>query len=222
TERARLAELEKERAAVFSKVTMTVVTQTVEPREIRVLPRGNWMNDSGEVVEPGVPSTLPQPSTEDRRLSRLDLARWLVSAENPLTARTLVNRLWKLYFGAGLSRRLDDLGAQGEWPSHPELLDWLAGRLIDPGWDVKATIRRMVTSAAYRQSSVPSPELAEKDPYNRWLGRQSRFRLDAEMVRDAALEISGLLNDELGGPSVKPYQPPGYWAFLNFPAREWQ
>ena len=127
------------------------------------------MDDSGEIVEPGVPSALPQPAVHDRRLTRLDLARWIVSPENPLTARVFVNRLWKTYFGAGLSRKTDDLGSQGEWPSHPELLDWLAAEFIQSGWNVKKTIKSIVMSGTYRQTSVASKELAEKDPYNVWL-----------------------------------------------------
>jgi hypothetical protein len=221
-ERERLAGLEKSRAGAFAGVTTTVATERVEPRPIRVLARGNWMDDSGELVEPGVPAVLPQPEAAGRRLDRLDLARWLVSPENPLTARTLANRLWKLEFGAGLSTKLDDLGSQGDWPSHPELLDYLAGRLIDSGWDMKALLRLIVTSEAYKRSSTPTPDHLAKDPTNRWLARQGRFRMEAELVRDAALAASGLLVERLGGPSVKPYQPPGYWSFLNFPAREWE
>ena len=113
-------------------------------------------------------------------------------------------------------------GAQGEWPSHPRLLDWLAGQFIDSGWNVKHVIKLIVMSGTYRQSSQVTPELREADPDNRWLARQGRFRLDAEMVRDNALKISGLLVERIGGPSVKPYQPPGYWSHLNFPPREWQ
>jgi hypothetical protein len=223
-QRARLAALQQERGTLNGQVTTMLATVSVPPRTIRVLPRGDWMDDSGEVVLPGTPEALPGPETADRaeRLNRLDLAQWIVAPKNPLTARALANRLWKLYFGEGLSRTMDDLGSQGEWPSHPELLDWLAGRLIDSGWDVKELVRTMVTSGTYRQSSVSSKVLDDKDSYNRLLARQSRFRLDAELVRDAALSISGLLSEELGGPSVKPYQPPGYWSFLNFPTREWQ
>jgi hypothetical protein len=221
-ERAALARLEKARTDLMAQVTTMLATERVEPRPIRVLPRGNWMDDSGEVVLPGVPEVLPQPPETERRLTRLDLAKWLVAPDNPLTARTLVNRLWKQYYGAGLSTKLDDLGSQGDWPSHPELLDFLSGRLIDSGWDVKAIVRLMVTSGTYRQSSIPTAEQREQDPTNRWLARQGRYRLDAELVRDVALSVSGLLADEIGGPSVKPYQPPGYWSFLNFPTREWQ
>jgi hypothetical protein len=155
-------------------------------------------------------------------LTRLDLAKWITSTDNPLTPRVVVNRLWKLYFSAGISRKLDDLGAQGEWPSHPELLDFLANDLRTHGWDLKRTIKAMVMSNTYRQSSLTSPNVREADPYNRWLARQSRFRLDAELVRDNALAVSGLLVKSIGGKSVNPYQPAGYWAYLNFPTREWQ
>lgn len=180
------------------------------------------MDDTGSEVTPAVPGILPQPAAHETRLSRLDLARWIVSSDNPLTARVFVNRLWKQLFGAGISRRLDDLGAQGEWPSHPELLDHLASQWIASGWDIKALVKYIVLSDTYRQSSASSDTLRQIDPYNRWLARQGRFRLDAEMVRDNALAVSGLLIDSIGGPSVKPYQPPGYWAYLNFPTREWE
>jgi hypothetical protein len=132
-----------------------------------------------------------------------------------------VNRLWKLYFGQGIVTTLDDFGSQGAWPTHPELLDWLAREFIESGWDVKHMVRLMVTSAAYRQSSAGNALLAHRDPYNHLLARQARFRLDAEFVRDNALAVSGLLSRKIGGPSVKPYQPAGYWAYLNFPTREW-
>jgi len=219
--RDQLGGLEKQRAQLDAQVTSTLITVSVEPRTIRLLPRGNWMDDSGEELKPAMPAILPQPPASEGRLTRADLARWLTSPENPLTARTFVNRLWKLYFGAGLSRKLDDLGAQGEWPSHPELLDWLAGRFVDSGWDIQQLVKLMVMSGTYRQSSLVSPQIQEADPYNRWLARQGRFRLDAELVRDNALKISGLLVEKIGGPSVYPYQPPGYWAYLNFPTREW-
>lgn len=223
--RVELAALQKSRAELDAQITTTLITEAVEPRPVRVLPRGNWMDDSGEVVFPGVPAVLVSadaPLPADRRLTRLDLAQWITSPENPLTARVLANRLWKLYLGAGLSRKLDDIGAQGEPPTHPLLLDYLARRLIDFGWDIKGLIRAIVLSETYQQSSVPTAATLEADPENRWLARQARFRLDAEMVRDNALAVSGLLADEIGGPSVKPYQPRGYWAYLNFPAREWQ
>src|SRR5439155_2725458 len=141
--------------------------------------------------------------------------------DNPLTARVFVNRLWKLFFGQGLARSLEDLCSHGEWPTHPELLDWLAVEFMESGWDVRGLVRTLVTSAAYRQTSQPSPELLDRDPANRLYARQARFRLDAEMVRDNALAVSGLLSSRMGGPSVQPYQPRGYWAYLNFPPREW-
>ncbi len=234
--REKLAALEKALADLKKRIPTMLATVAVEPRVVRVLPRGNWMDDSGEVVAPAVPAFLANPAVHKeggrqgngpgeaaaRRLNRLDLAHWLVAPENPLTARVVVNRLWKLFFGAGLSRKLDDLGSQGEWPSHPELLDWLSGEFIRSGWDLKRVVKLMVMSGTYRQSSLAGPELNERDPFNRLLARQSRFRLDAEVVRDNAMWISGLLSGKIGGPSVKPYQPPGYWAYLNFPTREWQ
>ncbi|MEX2558643.1 MAG: DUF1553 domain-containing protein, partial [Pirellulales bacterium] len=159
---------------------------------------------------------------EGRRANRLDLAGWLVSRDNPLTARVFVNRLWKLAFGRGLAMPLDDLGAQGTWPTHLELLDWLAAEFADGGWDVKQMVKLIVMSNTYRQTSAASADLRHRDPYNLYLARQSRFRLDAEQVRDNALAISGLLVPTVGGPSVKPYQPAGYWGHLNFPVREYE
>ncbi len=220
-DRKALAELEKARVKRNQEIPTTLVTHAVEPRPIRVLARGNWMDETGELVQPGVPAFLPPTLPSDRRLTRLDLANWLVARENPLTARVFVNRLWKLLFGAGLSRKLDDLGAQGEWPTHPELLDWLASEFMDSGWDVKHVVRSIVLSETYRQSS-DRPDLRERDPYNLLFARQARYRLDAETVRDNALAVSGLLVERIGGPSARPYQPPGYWAYLNFPAREWE
>ncbi|MCA9062814.1 MAG: DUF1553 domain-containing protein, partial [Planctomycetaceae bacterium] len=158
----------------------------------------------------------------ERRADRRDLATWITAADNPLTARVFVNRMWKVFFGAGLSRKLDDLGAQGEPPTHPLLLDYLANRFVESGWDVQQLVRTILLSRSYQQSSVASAQLVELDPYNRLLARQGRFRLDAELVRDNALAISGLLVEEIGGRSVRPYQPAGYWAYLNFPMREWR
>lgn len=198
-----------------------VSVSTPAKRTVRILPRGNWLDESGEVVKAALPSYLPQPKIEGREPTRLDLAQWLVSKENPLTARTVMNRMWKQFFGTGLSRVLDDLGAQGEPPVNPALLDWLAIEFRDSGWDVKHMVRTIVTSATYKQTSTPRPDLTAADPYNRELARQSAFRLDAELVRDNALAVSGLLVPKIGGPSVKPYQPAGYWENLNFPTREW-
>jgi mono/diheme cytochrome c family protein len=220
-DRARLREAELEQQAFLDAVPSAFVTTAREPEPVRVLPRGNWLDDSGEVVAPGVPAFLPPLDSGGRRATRLDLARWITSPENPLAARVLANRLWKLFFGHGLSRTVEDLGAQGEWPTHPELLDWLAVELVESGWDVKRIVRTLVTSSAYRQGSAALPSLLAVDPDNRLYARQSRYRLDAEMVRDNALAVSGLLSAKRGGPSVHPYQPPGYWAYLNFPPREW-
>ena len=214
--------LEQKKAYLLKDTQTVLVSVSGPPRTIRVYPRGNWLDDSGPIVQPAVPAVLPQPKFAGPRGTRLDLAKWLVDRDNPLTARVFVNRLWKLYFGQGLSKSLEDLGSQGELPTHPELLDWLAVEFMESGWDVKRLVKLMVMSGTYRQSSQPRDDLKERDPFNRLLARQSRFRLDAEVVRDNALSLSGLLSEQIGGPSVKPYQPPGYWAALNFPTREWQ
>lgn len=202
-----------------------IAQQFPEERYIvsRVLPRGNWQDETGEIVNPAVPEFLSDKSVaRSRRLTRLDLANWLVSDSNPLTSRHFVNRLWKQFFGAGLSNKLDDLGNQGEWPSHPLLLDWLACEFRDSGWDVKHTIKLIVMSNTYRQKASWRSDLSEIDPYNRLLSQQSARRLDAEVVRDNALAISGLLSDNLvGGPSVFPYQPAGYYANIQFPNRRY-
>ncbi len=199
----------------------TMVTQAVPPLTVRVLPRGNWQDESGEVVEPAVPHFLPQPKSNGQRLTRLDLAKWICAPENPLTARNAMNRTWKQFFGNGITNVIDDLGAQGEPPSHPELLDWLAVEFRESGWDVKHMIKLMVMSNTYRQSSSLRPELAQLDPNNRLLASQNPRRLEAEFVRDNALSIAGLLNLEIGGPSVKPYQPEGYYANIQFPDRRY-
>ena len=214
--------LERKRKAILDHADETLVTKAVEPRPIRVLPRGNWMDDSGEVVKPQAPSFLKQIESEEERHDRLDLADWIGDRRNPLTARVFVNRLWKLFFGQGLSKVLDDLGSQGEPPVNPELLDWLAVEFMESGWDVKHIVRTMVLSEAYRRSSDPSPELLAADPDNRLHGRQTATRLDAEFIRDNALAVSGLLNRRIGGPSGKPYQPAGHYKELNFPKREYQ
>ncbi|MFM9059342.1 MAG: DUF1553 domain-containing protein [Planctomycetaceae bacterium] len=196
-----------------------VSVRKAAPGVVRILPRGNWMDESGATVKPAFPAYLPVPTIEGREPDRLDLARWLVSRDNPLTARTVMNRLWQQFFGTGLSRVLSDLGAQGEPPVNPELLDWLACEFMDSKWDVKHMVRTIVTSATYRQASAASAHLLAADPGNRELARQSAWRADAELVRDAALATSGLLVSTIGGPSAKPYQPDGYWENLNFPVR---
>ena len=193
-----------------------------KPRTVRVLNRGDWMDDTGEVVQPTVPHFLEQLETGGRRATRLDLAHWLVDGDNPLVGRTVTNRLWGLFFGRGVAEGLIDLGSQSAPPTHPELLDWLADELVRSGWDTKHMVRLMVTSSAYRQSSVPTPEMLERDPKSEWFARQGRWRLDAEYIRDNALAVSGLLNLSIGGESGRPYQPGGYYAQLNFPEREYQ
>jgi hypothetical protein len=163
-----------------------------------------------ERVQPGVPHFLP-PLPAGAEPDRLGLAEWTVSAANPLTARVTVNRMWQEIFGTGIVETTEDFGVMGARPSHPELLDWLAVDFRDSGWDVKRFYKQLVMSSTYRQSARVSPELAEKDPKNRLLARGPRFRMDSEMLRDTALAASGLLVEKIGGPSVKPYQPPGIW-----------
>ncbi len=222
-ERTAFESAKKTRDSHYNSLPKCLVSVSIhDKRTVRILPRGNWMDETGEIVKPALPSYLPQTKIEGRDWTRLDLAEWIVSPENPLTARTFMNRLWKQFFGIGLSKVLDDLGAQGEPPVNPVLLDWLACEFVDCGWDIKHMVRVIVNSAAYKQSSVSSPELMTIDPYNRELARQSTFRLDSELVRDQALAVSGMLVEKIGGPSVKPYQPDGYWENLNFPVRSYQ
>jgi hypothetical protein len=165
---------------------------------------------------PGFISTKP----DAKQLTRLDLAEWLVSKDNPLTPRHWVNHTWKLFFGRGLSGKLDDLGSQGEWPSHPLLLDWLAAEFVDSKWDRKHVIRLIVTSQTYKQSATGRDDLKDRDPDNRLLARQWPRRLEAEAIRDNALFVAGLLSTEyVGGPSVRPYQPAGHWSIIAPPSR---
>ncbi len=222
SEQETVAKAEQARKAHYENLPKCLVSiQSDKPRTVRILPRGDWMNETGEKVQPALPHYLPQTGFEGRELTRLDLARWLVARENPLPSRTVMNRLWKQFFGNGLSKVLDDLGAQGEPPLNPALLDWLACEFIDSGWDTKHMVRLIVTSAVYKQVSTASPELMAADPYNREYARQSSYRVDAELVRDSALSFAGLLSPKIGGPSVKPYQPDGYWENLNFPVRQY-
>ena len=222
TQRDEIAAMQKQLEQLNNSAPKTLMTRVREPRMIRVLPRGNWMDDSGAEASPTVPGFMKPLAIEGRRANRLDLANWMVDPGNPLTSRVVVNRLWKLFFGHGLAEPLDDLGAQGTRPSHPDLLDWLAVELIESGWDIKHIVGLIVNSNTYRQSSTLTVELAGLDPYNFKYARQSQYRLEAEMIRDTALAISGLLSDKLGGSSVKPYQPAGYWKHMNFPKRTWQ
>ncbi|MBL8205922.1 MAG: PSD1 domain-containing protein [Blastocatellia bacterium] len=236
-----LAKLQAERDLLEASIPQVLATETTKPDLTRVLARGNWMDESGEIVQPSVPAFLGQLETGNRRATRLDLANWLISPDNPLTARVFVNRQWRLFFGTGLSKVLDDLGSQGEWPTHPELLDWLAAEFMRPSsqlavhsspekgrelrtanWDVKALLKTIVTSHTYRQSSQPNSKIQNpQSEDNRLLAHQNRFRVDAEVVRDIALAVSGLLVEKFGGPSVKPQQPESYLAALNFPKRDY-
>lgn len=224
----QLEELKSLETKTNNAVTTTMVmAEMSKPRAAFVLMRGNYQTP-GEAVTPNVPAILP-PLPSDKPANRLGLAYWLVNQDNPLTARVTVNRYWKQFFGTGLVKTLDDFGSQGEFPTHPELLDWLAvefmthspsaippaagtPNIASTGWNVKAFIRLIVTSAAYRQSSNPKGQAVESDPYNRLLAYGPRFRLSAESIRDNALSISGLLNREVGGKSVYPYQPADYYA----------
>ncbi len=218
----QLKTLKAEKQAVTDAAPLTVVTRAVPPREIRILPRGNWQDDSGEVVQPAIPAFLGTLDIQERRPNRLDLAHWMTRADNPLTARTMANRVWGLLFGRGICSSVDDLGGQGTFPDNPELLDHLALVLIESGWDLKHLIRHIVTSEAYRRSSLPTAQLQAMDPDNKLFARQGRFRIDSEMIRDTALLHSGLLFEQVGGASAKPYQPEKYYAQLNFPRREYQ
>ena len=220
---ATAVETLREITACRDGMAFTMITEAAEPLETRVLPRGNWQDESGEVVDPAPPGFIASglPDSEGRS-SRLDLAEWIVSPENPLTARTQVNRMWNQFFGTGLSAVVDDLGLQGEYPSHPELLDWLAVEFVESDWDVKAMVRLLVNSATYRQQSTFREDMQNLDPNNRLLASHPARRLEAEFVRDNVLFAAGLLDPEIGGPSSRPYQPEGYYASLNFPKRQYQ
>ena len=226
----RLRGLKAELTAIRKNARKTMISVPIKPRTIRLLPRGNWLDDSGPVMKPEIPEFLGKltvgerggvsppvtprnrkadASRSPRRPNRLDLANWLTSRKNGvggMTARVMVNRLWYLYFGVGIAKILDDFGGQGEPPTHPELLDNLAMEFIDSGWNADS-------HKTNPQSSIPNPQS---------FARQSRFRLPAEMIRDNALAVSGLLVRRLGGASVKPYQPAGYYRHLNFPKRKYK
>ena len=223
----RLDQLRSEQTGLSKNVATTMVMQEADkPRPAFLLLRGEY-DRHGEEVAAGVPGFLAsewmgiRPARDDggqetRSVNRLDLAKWLVEPSHPLTARVTVNRLWQQLFGKGIVGTVDDFGTQGEWPTHPELLDWLAVEFVDSGWDVQHLLRTIVTCATYRQSSGCSAQLHALDPNNRLLARGSRFRMDAEMLRDNALAISGLLVEKRGGPSVKPYQPAGLWLDVTY------
>jgi mono/diheme cytochrome c family protein len=207
--RDTLADLRKSEGELDRAIARTAVMEAVaKPRDTHMMIRGGFLS-KGEKVDPGLPAVFG--GHPDPKLSRLDLARWLVSDDNPLTARVMINRLWEQYFGIGIVETSEDFGTQGEPPSHPALLDWLATGFMRQGWSLKAVHKTIVMSATYRQDSKASPELLQRDPYNRLLARGPRLRLEAEMIRDQALAIAGLLSKKMGGPSVFPPQPEGLW-----------
>ena len=212
-----------EKKAIKQAARKVLVSMSAEPQVVRILPRGNWQDETGEIVQPAVPESLGSLElAPNERGTRLDLANWLIEEDNPLVARVFVNRLWKLLFGRGLVKSLGDFGSQGALPSHPELLDSLSVDFVQNGWDIKRLLRRIVLSKTYRQSSDTTDVSLARDPENTYFARQGRFRLDAEMIRDNALSVSELLVPKVGGKSVRPYQPVGYLAHLNFPPRTYK
>ncbi len=194
--------------------TTMVMSEMAIPRETKILARGDYRNGT-DVVTPNVPSFLP-PLKKDTPRTRLGLAQWLTSDDHPLYSRVAVNRFWQMYFGTGLVKTVEDFGNQGELPSHPELLDWLAVEFRESGWDIKALQKKIVMSSTYQQESKIAPALLERDPENRLLARGPRFRFPAEIIRDNALAVSGLLNEKMGGPGVFPYQPKGVWEDIAY------
>jgi hypothetical protein len=207
--------IHEKRTALDKEIPATMVSQELEkPRPAWLLLRGQY-DKHGEPVSPGVPAVLP-PLPPSDVTNRLAFAKWLVDPNHPLTARVTVNRFWQQFFGTGLVKTSEDFGTRGEWPSHPELLDWLATEFIRTGWDVKGLVRMIVTTAAYRQDSRTTPKLVALDPENRLLARGPKYRLDAEVLRDNALCVSGLLNPKMGGHGVRPYQPGGLWEAVGY------
>jgi hypothetical protein len=212
---AQLVELREQKSKLQDSITsVMVMAEMKKPRDTFILGRGQYDNPR-EKVNPGVPAFLP-PLPPGAPANRLALAQWLIDPKNPLTARVAVNRYWQDCFGTGIVKTAEDFGSQGEQPSHPQLLDWMATEFVRNGWDIKAMMRMIVTSATYRQSSRETKEMADRDPENRLLARGPRFRLPAEMVRDNALDVAGLLDRRIGGPSVYPYQPKGLWEEMAF------
>ncbi|HEV7282958.1 MAG TPA: PSD1 and planctomycete cytochrome C domain-containing protein [Pirellulaceae bacterium] len=214
TERLRvdLANAEERLAALTREFPTMVMNVSAKPRETFILHRGDYSQPK-EQVAMATPGALP--ASADPQTGRLSLAKWIVAPDHPLTSRVYVNRVWQMLFGAGIVRTPADFGSQGEWPTHPELLDWLAVDFVENDWNVKALAKKIVMSATYRQSSYASPEALANDPQNRLLARGPRFRLQAEAIRDAALKVSGLLNVQVGGPSVHPYQPGDLWREIS-------
>ncbi|MEQ8835903.1 MAG: DUF1553 domain-containing protein, partial [Lacipirellulaceae bacterium] len=211
--RSRLLAARRQLEVLNQEITTTMVMRELQrPRKTFRLERGQY-DSPQEEVSPATPTVLPA-LPESGAKDRLALARWLTSPKHPLTARVTVNRMWQMLFGDGLVSTSGDFGTQGAWPSHPELLDWLAVEFVESGWDVKHMLRLMVLSSTYRQSSASTVHKNEQDPDNRLLSRGPRFRLQAELIRDLALHASGLLNEKIGGPSEKNYQPAGLWLEL--------
>jgi len=217
--KSQIADLPRQLAELDKAIPVTMVMQEQTPRRATFVLRRGQYDQRGDEVTPGVPSvfsSLPHEASADR----VSLAHWMTNPSHPLTARVAVNRWWEMLFGTGLVETAEDFGVQGSFPSHPELLDWLATELIRTGWDQRAILKLIVTSATYRQLSHVTPELLQRDPRNRLLGRGPRYRLPAETVRDNALAISSLLRERLGGPSVKPYQPDGLWEDVSVERRD--
>ena len=213
--RKEIDSLAKQRTDFDNAIPQTMVmAEMTQPRETFILVRGAY-DKKGDKVTAGVPAVLP-PLPQDAPLNRLGLAKWLVDPNHPLTARVTINRYWQQFFGQGLVKTSEDFGVQGGWPSHPELLDWLAVEFTESGWNLKHMQKLMLLSATYQQSSAMTPEQWQRDPSNELLARGPRFRLDAEVIRDTALAVSGLLVERLGGKSVKPYQPDGIWESVAF------
>ncbi len=207
---------EQEKNSIQQKLPTTLVAaERMDRRETRLLNRGQYDDPVGDPIEPGIPSFLP-PLPEDAPKNRMGLARWLTDPDHPLLARVTVNRIWQSLFGVGLVQTSEDFGSQGALPSHPELLDWLARDFVDEGWDLKKLIRSLMQTDTYCQQALITELDLQKDPENRLLSRGPRFRLDAEMIRDQALHLSGLLVEKFGGPSVKPYQPAGLWKAVGY------
>ncbi|MDB6026977.1 MAG: hypothetical protein JWM68_3200, partial [Verrucomicrobiales bacterium] len=212
---AKSKPLEDKRKEIQNGIPGTMVMEEMEkPRGAFVLRRGQY-DQKGDLVPPGVPAFLP-PLPKSEKTNRLALAQWLVATNHPLTSRVIVNRYWQQFFGTGFVKTAQDFGSQGDWPSHPELLDWMAVHFMESGWDVKAMQKLIVTSAAYRQDSRVTPQKLEADPENRLSSRGPRFRLDAEEIRDNALFVSGLLEEKMGGRGVRPYQPEGLWEAVGY------
>lgn len=213
------ADVDRQRAELDKAITVTMVMREMEPRRATHILRRGQYDQVGEEVSPGVPAALSSFSSH-AVTNRLELARWLTDPSHPLTARVAVNRWWEMLFGVGLVETVEDFGVQGNAPTHPQLLDWLATELIRRKWDQRSILKLLVLSATYRQSSQVTPELLSRDPHNRLLARGPRYRLPAETVRDNALAISGLLREQVGGASVKPYQPEGLWEDVSVERRE--